>query len=257
VFCSDCGESLSHNARFCASCGTEVESGANKGEARANNRAEIPSLIPQERGFDGRFAWLVIAGGMIAAVSTFMPWISASAILGLSIYRSAWQLGNGLSDDGTGPLLLILSLLLACVGWSMLSGRVTRIRGKGVSFIFEVVLFALLILEYKSLTDFTNQVGTKYVVASVGFGYWICGVGTLVALVGSVKYPRIGRAKADDAAEFRKWCENCNKEVESNAEFCSICGTKTQEINIWECTECEGLIGLNDNFCPTCGTSTD
>jgi RNA polymerase subunit RPABC4/transcription elongation factor Spt4 len=199
----------------------------------------------------------VIIGGIVAATATFMPWISASAILGISINRSAWQLGNGLTDDGTGPLILVLALLLASVGWAMLGGRARRFRGKVVSFILEVVLFALLVLEFKSLTDFTDHVGTKYVIASVGFGYWICDVGTLVALVGSVRYPRIDQAKAGDVTELSKWCENCNTEVNSAAEFCPTCGTKTQKIKIWECSECQGLIGLDDKFCPTCGTSTD
>ena len=256
MFCSSCGENIPANAGFCKNCGAAVQPDSENVTSRRKSLPRTPTLSPREQVLDTRVAWLVIAGGVIVAVASFMSWISATTILG-SVNRSAWQLGSGLSDDGTGPLLLILGLLLASVGWAMLGGRARRFSRKGIGIVIEVILLLLLVIEFKSLTDFTNQVGTKYAVASIGFGYWISGVGAVVALVGSIKYPKVSSAESGEATEVSKWCDNCKKEVDRNVEFCPKCGCKAQEINIWECTECHGPIGLDDKVCPTCGSPAD
>jgi hypothetical protein len=171
--------------------------------------------------------WLVIAGGVIVAAGSLMPWVSATTVLG-SINRSAWQLGSGLSDDGTGPIILVLGLLLVSVGWAMLVGKARWFGRKSTGIAIGVVLLLILILEFKSLSDFTNQVGTKYAVASIGIGYWISGVGVVVALVGSIKFPKASSAESGEATEVSKWCDNCKKEVDRNVELCPECGAKAQ-----------------------------
>jgi amino acid transporter len=161
-------------------------------------RAKSPTLGLREQVLDTGVAWLVMAGGVIVAAGSLMPWVSTATILG-SINRSAWQLGSGLSDDGTGPLLLILGLLIASVGWAMLGGRARRYGSKRTAIVIEVILLLLLILIFKPLIDFANQGGTKFTVGSIGIGYWISVVGTFVALVGSIKFPKVS---SDESVGF-------------------------------------------------------
>ena len=184
MFCSNCGENIPEDAGFCRHCGAAIQPDSENVATPLNSLTRTATQSLENQVLNTRVAWLVIAGGIIVAVGSLMPWISASAILGISINRSAWQLGNHLSDDGTGPLLLILGLLLACVGWAMLNGKARRFGGKRTGVVIEVILLLLLVLEFKSLTDFTNQAGSKYLVASIGAGYWISVVGPVVALAG-------------------------------------------------------------------------
>lgn len=226
MFCSRCGENIPEDVRFCKHCGAAVQPDSENDTTQGKLLTRTPTLGPREQTFDTRLAWLVIAGGVIVAVASLMPWVSATTILG-SINRSAWQLGSGLSDDGTGPVLLILGLLLAGVGWAMLSER-ARHYSKGTGIVIEVILLLVLILEFKSLSDFTNQVGSKYSVASIGIGYWSTGIGAVVALVGSIKFPKVSSAESGEATEVSQWCDNCQREVDRNLEFCPECGAKAQ-----------------------------
>lgn len=227
MFCSNCGENFPEDARFCKHCGAAVQPDSDNDTTQGKLLTRTPTLSPREQVLDTRLAWLVIAGGVIVAAGSLMPWVSVTTILG-SINRSAWQLGSGLSDDGTGPLLLIFGLLLASVGWAMLGGRARWFGHKRTGIVIEVILLLILILIFKPLIDFANQGGTKYAVGSIGIGYWISGVGTVVALVGSIKFPKVSSAESGEATEVSQWCDNCEKEFDGNVEFCPECGGKAQ-----------------------------
>jgi hypothetical protein len=191
MYCSSCGENIPEGARFCKHCGVEVQPESENVKTQGKLLERTSTLSLPEHVLDTRVAWLVIAGGAMVAVGSLMPWVSTTTVFG-SINRSAWQFGSGLSDDGTGPLLLIVGLLLASVGWAMLGGRARRYGSKRTAIVIEAILLLLLILIFKPLIDFVNQGGTKFTVGSIGIGYWISVVGTLVALVGSIKFPKSG-----------------------------------------------------------------
>jgi len=110
----------------------------------------------------------------------------------------------------------------------MLGGRARWFGHKRTGIVIEVILLLILILIFKPLIDFANQGGTKYAVGSIGIGYWISGVGTVVALVGSIKFPKVSSAESGEATEVSQWCDNCEKEFDGNVEFCPECGAKAQ-----------------------------
>jgi predicted amidophosphoribosyltransferase len=75
---------------------------------------------------------------------------------------------------------------------------------------------------------------------------------------GSCGNPRIDGVASDGGASMQsrepsKWCDQCEKELDKHALFCSQCGSRAEEVDLWVCLECGGDIELDDKFCAHCG----
>jgi RNA polymerase subunit RPABC4/transcription elongation factor Spt4 len=197
------------------------------------------------------------------ALGSLLAWMTATTGLG-SINRNAFQLGAGESLSIDGPVVLVLGLVLVGIGIARLTRTAMPPFVQNSPVVAALVAAVFLGLDYSSIHDWVTKVtSSSSVLASVGIGYWLCCVGALVALGGGLGLARSGRAEKllevspeepSEDSDVSKWCDSCQQEIDRNAEFCPKCGTKAEEINIWECTECQGPIGLNDEFCPKCGS---
>jgi hypothetical protein len=128
-------------------------------------------------------AWLAILGGAGIAISTILPWFTVTGLIGIN--RNGFQLGsnNGLTFDG--PICMALAVVTILIGISRLTGtslpkyiqRSTIVTGLGVG--------VILVNRYSGIHDLVNQVNSHTdFSASFGYGFWLCGVGAVVALVG-------------------------------------------------------------------------
>lgn len=65
-----------------------------------------------------------------------------------------------------------------------------------------------------------------------------------------------------DAMKTATVCENCNSLEDSRREFCSKCGAKLPEANLYDyyraqhdsCPHCQNVISKAMDFCTKCGT---
>ena len=54
-----------------------------------------------------------------------------------------------------------------------------------------------------------------------------------------------------------KICENCNNEIEEDAEFCPNCGFKVSGEDMRICPVCNSQNGPDSKFCTNCGFNLD
>lgn len=67
MFCSQCGQQLPQNAKFCASCGTAVDGGGQRVAQEPDTREPVLTVRPQ-----------------------FIPWVTIAAIIPLQIFFTLW-----------------------------------------------------------------------------------------------------------------------------------------------------------------------
>jgi hypothetical protein len=133
---------------------------------------------------------LVMAGGLLAAVAFFQPFIQASSAAG--VFGPGWSLQNLLRDDGLDYAFSLLcepfaALVLLLFGWRARNmGRTTS----AWSLSGAVVGLAFLLLYFTSAyaLDHASGVNVGVEVQLMGSGYWLaamgCGLGLIGALLG-------------------------------------------------------------------------
>ncbi len=114
----------------------------------------------------------------MVALGTFLPWISYTTSSSGAVNRTAWQLGVDLSIDGFGPAIAVGGLALAGLGSAMLVCKGRRLR----RILACAIVGSLLGLVALAGQHTSLQSGGW----SVEFGYWICVIGAIVALGGSI-----------------------------------------------------------------------
>jgi hypothetical protein len=138
-------------------------------------------------------AWLVIAGGVLMAGGTFLPWITATSAFG-SISRNGFQLGtsNGLTFDG--PVTVLIAILTVVIGMTRLTQSSMPRGMQRSSIVTGIAVGLILVNRWSGIHDLVNQVNGSGVAASVGYGYWMCAVGAFIALCGGLA---LRQAKVD------------------------------------------------------------
>lgn len=122
---------------------------------------------------------VVVIGGVLAGLGSFLPWVSATAGFVGTVSR------NGFDGGGDGIFSAALAIVTALMGIALLarsgSGRVARI-GAAVA---GVALVGLAGLEIKNVNDLIHS-GSSLVVTSVGTGLFVVGFAGAVAIIGAL-----------------------------------------------------------------------
>jgi hypothetical protein len=130
-------------------------------------------------------AWLAIVGGVLISIGSLLPWIAVASVV--SISRNAFQLGANESLTVDGPICILLGIVTLIIGITRLTGSTMPRFIQRSSIITGIAVGVLLILDWSGLHDLVNQInGTNGAIASIGYGYWVSGVGALVAIVGGL-----------------------------------------------------------------------
>ena len=133
-------------------------------------------------------AWAAIAGGVLMAVSAFLPWVTAHALF-VSIDRNAFQLGNQDGFSADGPVLLGLAVLTILVGITRLLGTSMPRYLQRSSIVTGIGAGVVVINRAPSIHDQTqhlNRLGDGLVSASIGYGLWVAAVAGVIAVVGGL-----------------------------------------------------------------------
>lgn len=160
MYCQQCGtEQPSTTSRFCFSCGVSLH-----GEATG---ARIPNYHALGR-------YTVIAGSLIAAAGSFLPWMTATAPLVGTISKNGLEGGDGLIALGLAAVAAGLTLSPARFRELMMALCGTAILGL---FVFNWVDIEERV---ESLAD------TEGVLASVGLGLYALVAGGIGVVAGAV-----------------------------------------------------------------------
>ena len=150
-----------------------------------------PLPVPSDPAFRAQFIpVIVIASGALIGIGSLAPWISEDSV-GV---RNAFQLGTHNGVTFAGPLTLLLGILTVIFGiaalppspWPHLLQRSSVVTG--------VAEGVVLLNRLPGLQDMAKQLNRAYVIiggsASIGYGYWMCGAGALLALMAGIALPR-------------------------------------------------------------------
>jgi hypothetical protein len=120
-------------------------------------------------------SWVMLAAGALVIIGSFATWVTAS----LGIFSVS---ENGISGDG--KITLLLAIL--AIGAELLQLQIT----KPALSVATLVLFGLLTI--MSVYEFFNISSTSYssdgitITATVGFGVYLCLVGSIAGVAASI-----------------------------------------------------------------------
>jgi hypothetical protein len=116
------------------------------------------------------------------AMGTLLPWITFN----LSVSRNGFQLGSGDSLTADGPIVLGLGVVSVVIGVAALTrSNMPRVFQRS-SIVTGIGVGTTLIADWSGIHNIVNQVSAEGVTASIGYGYWVCGVGALLAVIGGI-----------------------------------------------------------------------
>lgn len=134
-------------------------------------------------------AGALVAGGVLVAVGSVLPWITAIGGFGITVSRSGVEGGDGL-------ITVILGVAIGLFGLTMLRGRnLDRWR---LAFLTSAATLVLIGFDYLLIEQRVKDVNRgDNVFASVGLGIWTVGIGALIATYSSWRIRDEARMEAD------------------------------------------------------------
>jgi hypothetical protein len=121
---------------------------------------------------------MAVVGGLLLALGSILPWATATTGFGATFSRSGIEGGDGL-------ITIVLGIGIALFASTMLRGD--NLERWGITFVGAVVALVLLVIDYVSISDNIKANASDAVVASVGIGVWVAGIGALMAAGGALR----------------------------------------------------------------------
>ncbi len=133
--------------------------------------------------------WLLVVGGALMALGSFLPWDQASAFL-IQISRNGMQLGanRGFSVDGLATLLFGIGA--AGAGWARLNAGVTPRIARWSPPWLGLAGIVISGWDLHEISNFDNTIKSAAVSASIGYGLWLVLVGSVAVLLGGIRGPK-------------------------------------------------------------------
>jgi hypothetical protein len=139
--------------------------------------------------------WLLVLGGALMVLGSFLPWDQASAFL-IQISRNGMQLGanRGFSVDGLATLLFGIGAVGA--GWARLSAGATPRIARWSPPWLGLAGIVISGWDLHEISNFNNTIKSTIVTASIGYGLWLVLVGSVAVLLGGLRGPKSRSAEA-------------------------------------------------------------
>lgn len=135
--------------------------------------------------------YLVIAGGVLMAGGTVLPWLTLTAALVGSVGRSGLEMGgDALIVLGAGVLVALMGLVPAKD--RNLPGLVAILAAVGAGFI--------LYMDYGELAERAKGTAGTSAIISIGPGFYVSAVGVVVAIIGVIAVLRENEKPAPEGA---------------------------------------------------------
>lgn len=188
-FCPQCGTGRTGSFRFCRNCQFDFEGTVPAAAVPAAVAAVVPAVVTQpppppapavtaSRSNQRLIGpGLVLVGGALAAVGSFLPWVTASAGA-LSASR------NGIDGGGDGYISLILGGVLVLVGILAVVSKPSRTWGV-VALIPAVLLLLLGVTDLQSVGERISSLDSS-ISGGVGIGLIAVVFGAVIGIIGGI-----------------------------------------------------------------------
>lgn len=188
-FCPRCGAAAA-GGRFCAACGGDLavtgSPQADGGQATggwSQPAVSAPARAPATSSLNVGLVVVLIGGGLVL-LGSFLPWITATAAFVGTISRSGIDGGgDGLITAGIGLVIVVAGLL----GFAS-PGAVSVARLGAV--VAGIAAVALGILEINSVNARIASLDVQTATATVGMGLYAVILGGIVAFIGGLMAKR-------------------------------------------------------------------
>lgn len=178
-FCPRCGSARVADMRFCAQCGLDL---AGLPLATPPTAISLPLASTPERSVRDSNSIVLLAGGALVVLGSFLPWISLNGAFG-TISRS------GLDGGGDGIITLVLGIGIVVIGATRLLG-IAEPSGF-VRFwpplVAGLIAVGLAILDGINVSSKIQGITTQYVSGSTGAGLWVIGVGGVLSALAAMR----------------------------------------------------------------------
>ncbi len=197
MYCISCGSGIVADTKFCRSCGTAVAAppppGTSGPPATEPTAAAPPPPAPSPslgaiqtqlgalRQKGSATAWLLLAGSVAVAISSFFPWVMGTINDGLG---DSYSETLGLSGPGRF-CFVALAVAIVAIGWPVFSGgSLARKRTIGLSVVVGVLtLLAVILSATASHTGKTSGLSQP----GPGFGTVLCWIAILAVWIGVIR----------------------------------------------------------------------
>jgi hypothetical protein len=156
------------------------------------------------------------------AVSSFLPWLTASApiLFGMSLSRTGLEFA---------PETAWFALLFFAIG-SLAAWFYGCSKKAGIAcLIMSITMLLETIYDYSILQQRITSFSTEYVLITISTGFYLLGIGVIVSLTGSVLLLRFSmRIQEQPPMLVTRICPQCHKPLEEEARFCPYCGQSVQ-----------------------------
>jgi hypothetical protein len=172
--------------------------------------ARIADVRSSQTLYSRAVAWRAVAavavGGILMSVGTLLPWQIFSGS-GFALYRSSFDLLNdrgSSSSDGLWTLLSAFVILFGAISMAINYRRSDNLPKSLIRsyLIFAVIAVLVFVSDYPGVSQTVNDLsasGSGFK-ASVGYGFWLCGVGALVTVVGCCVLLRVPQRRSGPIA---------------------------------------------------------
>lgn len=174
LYCQACGAECHDRDKRCRSCKAKLDYSLKTMDSPSEPITE-KAFSAENDAVAGNFC---LIGGALIAIGSFFPYVVVTSMLGISISRNAFQLGQNLSMTYEGPLIVAAGLLLALRGLN-LKGTLGAKRPSGWSPIWASIFGALVVANaWMSTLPVSSAVTFNR-----GYGGIVSFVGTLFGFV--------------------------------------------------------------------------
>ena len=144
---------------------------------------------------------LAIIGAIIALIGVFLPWETIGGY-GMSTSASGWDFLTDFDADGFmdiltkyAPILCVIGGILTLIIFIMNFIESVKLN-KFVPLISIIIMILAMIFCIVAVVDINDNTGSAVgITVSIGYGLWICLVGTILAVIA----PIIAIIKREDA----------------------------------------------------------
>ena len=177
AFCPNCGKPRQGALRYCGTCGFDYASSVAPAESAA---ASTASPAPATTGSASPASIAVIAGGLLVAVGSFLPWVTASTVFG-SLSRS------GIDAGGDGWVTLVAGTVIAVLGLATVTrpnraaNLLVAIGAAGAA-----IIFAIDFSDVQGRVSAIESSSEGMALGGVGIGLWMVALGAITTFVASL-----------------------------------------------------------------------
>lgn len=126
----------------------------------------------------------VVFGFVLMAVSSFLPWLTASApiLFGLTLSRTGLELA-----PETGFFSILFLIVGSLVAWFYSNFK----RAGTACLVMSVWMLIEAVIDYQQLEDRVRSLSTSNVFIWIGPGFYLLAVGVLISIIGSILLLRL------------------------------------------------------------------